>query len=447
MSAQAPQRLLAPLGAVAIIVGIVIGAGIFKTPSMVAGVAGDVGWVMAAWVVGALISVAGALCYAELSATYPHAGGDYHFLTRAYGRHVSFLYAWAKAMVINTGSIALLSFVFGDYMSKVIHLGSHSSVIWAAGIVVLLSAINIAGLHLSSRMQSMLTTVEILGLLVVVIAGFLIASPDAAATPAMFSSSPPLGLMGLALVFVLLTFGGWNEAAYVSAEVKGGPRAIVPVILASLAVITVIYLLVNAAFIHGLGLEGLAKSKAPAADVLGAAFGSWGEKAIGVFVAVATLTSINATLIVGARSNYALGQDWPALRFMGSWQADKGSPTAAYIAQAMISLALIGFGAMQASGFEAMVEFTAPVFWLFLLLVGVALFKLRLSDASAEKPFRVPLYPLTPLVFCASCAYLAYSSIGYAQSKGAIHISMAVMACGLIALVIMAISSRQTQQR
>jgi amino acid transporter len=446
MSAHEPQRLLRPMGAVAIIVGIVIGAGIFKTPSMVAGVAGDIGWVMVAWIAGALISIAGALCYAELSAAYPHAGGDYHFLTRAYGRHVSFLYAWAKAMVINTGSIALLAFVFGDYMSKVVSLGEHSAVIWAAGIVLLLSVINIAGIHASTRMQSLLTALEVLGLLVVVVAGFSLTAADSSSTPAMFSSSPPLGLMGLALVFVLLTFGGWNEAAYVSAEVKGGPRAIVPVILISLAVITVIYLLVNAALIHGLGLEGLAKSKAPAADLLGAAFGSFGEKAIGVFVAVATLTSINATLIVGARSNYALGRDWPALRFMGYWQAEKGSPTAAYIAQALISLALIGFGAMQTSGFEAMVEFTAPVFWIFLLLVGVALFRLRTSDGSAQRPFRVPLYPITPLVFCVSCAYLAYSSITYAHSKGAIHISMAVMGFGLIALIIMAISSKRLQQ-
>lgn len=118
-----PKRLLKPYAAVAIIVGIVVGAGIFKTPSMVAGVTGDIGWALLIWVAGAVISLAGALCYAELSTTYPHAGGDYHFLTRAYGMRVSFLYAWAKAMVINTGSIALLAFVFGDYMTQVIPLG------------------------------------------------------------------------------------------------------------------------------------------------------------------------------------------------------------------------------------------------------------------------------------------------------------------------------------
>ncbi|NBY06798.1 MAG: amino acid permease [Betaproteobacteria bacterium] len=107
MTQQEPKNLLTPIGAIALIVGIVIGAGIFKTPSMVAGVTGDVGWVIVVWVVGALVSLMGALCYAELCTAYPHAGGDYHFLYRAFGRHISFLYAWSRATVINPGSIAL----------------------------------------------------------------------------------------------------------------------------------------------------------------------------------------------------------------------------------------------------------------------------------------------------------------------------------------------------
>ena len=446
MSSTDPQRLLQPLGAVAIIVGIVIGAGIFKTPSMVAGVTGDIGWLMTIWIAGALISLAGALCYAELSTAYPHAGGDYHFLTLAYGKSISFLYAWAKAMVINTGSIALLAFVFGDYMSKAVPLGPHSTVIWAVGVIVSLTLINIIGIHTSSRVQSVLTGLEILGLVVIMIAGFMVSPPETVAPAAAFSSTPPIGLLGLALVFVLLTFGGWNEAAYISSEVKGGVRAIVPVIVISLAVITIIYLLVNAALLHGLGLKGLAESKAPAADLLRAAMGPWGEKAIGIFVAIATLTSINATLIVGARANYALGRDWSALRFMGYWQPAKGSPTPAYIAQCVIALALVGFGALQSDGFEAMVEFTAPVFWSFLFLVGIAVFVLRARDKGRDRPFRIPLYPITPLLFCGSCAYLAYSSISYAQSKGAIHISFAVMAFGLIALVIMSLTTRTFQR-
>ena len=178
----APRPLLRPADAIAIIVGIVVGAGIFKTPSMVAGVTGDVGWLVVAWVLGAIVSLAGALCYAELATAYPHAGGDYHFLTRAFGRHTSFLYAWARSTVINSGSIALLAFVFGDYMSTVLSLGPASGALWAAGIVIALTILNIAGLRASAGTQNLLTVIEVGGLLAVAVAGFL-APPVAAAAP------------------------------------------------------------------------------------------------------------------------------------------------------------------------------------------------------------------------------------------------------------------------
>ena len=209
-----PGRLLSRSGAIAIIIGIVIGAGIFKTPSMIAGITSDLGWMMAVWLAGSLISLAGALCYAELATMYPHAGGDYHFLNKAYGKNIAFLYGWAKATVINTGSIALLAFVFGDYMTKVLPLGQYSSVIWAVSIIVALTLVNLVGIHLSVSLQTLLTLFEVTGLLVIIVAGFGwlgFPLPPVVHEPA-FSSTPPLGLLGLAIVFVLLTFGGWNES-------------------------------------------------------------------------------------------------------------------------------------------------------------------------------------------------------------------------------------------
>jgi amino acid transporter len=238
------------------------------------------------------------------------------------------------------------------------------------------------------------------------------------------------------MVFVLLTYGGWNEAAYISAELRGGKREIVPVLILSLAILAALYLLVNLALLHGLGLKGLADSKAPAADLMGRAFGSVGANVLALSVALAALTSINATMIVGARTNYAMGRDWPALRFMGGWHAARGTPTVAFLVQGVIALALVGFGALQHDGFEAMVEFTAPVFWTFLFLVGIALFRLRVADPKRERPFRVPLFPVTPIVFCAACAWLAYSSVTYAMSRDAVHVSLLVMAVGIVALLL-----------
>lgn len=432
-----PGRLLSQSGAIAIIVGIVIGAGIFKTPSMVAGITGDIGWMMAIWVAGSIISLAGALCYAELATMYPHAGGDYHFLNKAYGKNISFLYGWAKATVINTGSIALLAFVFGDYMTKVLPLGDYSTVVWAIMIIIALTAVNLIGIHFSASIQTLLTLLEVAGLVLIIVVGFgWLGSPLPTVEYApLFSETPPLGLMGLALVFVLLTFGGWNESAYISAEVKGGSKAIVFVIVLSIILITIIYLLVNWALIAGLGMEKLAGSKTAPADLLSMALGPLGEKLLGLFVAIAALTSINATMIVGARTNYAMGDDWDGLRFMGRWESARGSPYLAYLVQSAICLALVGFGAFQADGFDAMVEFTAPVFWFFLFLMGIAVFILRFKNRGVKRDFSVPLYPITPLLFCASCAYLSYSSFAYAHSKGAVYISIYVMLLGVAALL------------
>jgi amino acid transporter len=429
-------RLLHPISAVALIVGIVIGAGIFKTPSLVAGISGDAGWALVLWLAGALISIVGALCYAELCTAYPNAGGDYHFLHRAFGRNLSFIYGWSRATIINTGSIALLAFVFGDYMSTLVNLGTYSSAIWALLIVVVLTVVNLAGIHASSRMQTWLTLTEIVGLLAVVAAGLWVEAP-ASGVIQWFVQAPAPAQWGLCLVFVLLTFGGWNEAAYISAELKGGPHTMVKVILASMLTLTLIYLLVNTALLLGLGLSGLSQSKTAAADLLGLAFGPWAQKALGLFVAIAALTSINATMFVGARTNFAVGSDWKALRKLGQWQLDIGSPRQALLLQGLISIGLIGLGTQEADGFSAMVEFTAPVFWGFLCLVGLALLSLRQTDPHTTRPFKVPFYPVLPLIFCAVCAWLTYSSITYAISQKAIHVSMWLIASGVLALLIL----------
>ncbi|MES2979310.1 MAG: amino acid permease [Pseudomonadota bacterium] len=432
-----PARLLSASAAVALIVGIVIGAGIFKTPALVAGISGDSGWALSVWVAGALISMAGALCYAELCTAYPHAGGDYHFLKRAFGRDLAFMYAWARATVINTGSIALLAFLFGDYFSTLVPLGAHSGAIWALLIVLILTVVNIAGLQASVGLQMVLLALEVLGLVAVVVAGLFFGDPAAPASLSWFEKAPGAGALGLALVFVLLTFGGWNESAYVSAELKGGPRAMVGVIVVSMFAITAIYLLVNLALLLGLGQQGLASSKTAASSLVGMAFGPWAEKALGLSVAIAALTSINATMIVGARTNFALGRDWSSLHALGQWQTRAGAPRKALWAQALISIALVLLGMQEADGFSAMVEFTAPVFWGFLFLVGVALIWLRQSDPITPRPFKVPLYPLLPLVFCGACAWLTYSSIGYAISQKAIHVSGWLVVTGIAALFLL----------
>ena len=246
----------------------------------------------------------------------------------------------------------------------------------------------------------------------------------------------------MAMVFVLLTYGGWNEAAYISAELRGGPRNMVLALTLGIVVITVLYLLVTWAYWTVLGLEGMAASEAVAADVMKTVFGPPGEKIMAVLVAVSALTSINATMIVGARTSYAVGLDWNKLGTLATWDHERGTPTVAMAVQCIAALALVGLGAALGSGFKAMVEFTAPVFWLFFLLTGLSLFVLRRREPQMPRPFRVPLYPVLPLLFCASCAYMLWSSLSYvySQSLGGLNaawIGVAVLACGALLLLVL----------
>jgi amino acid transporter len=439
-----PGPNLSTLDAVMIIVGIVIGGGIFALPSAIAGLAGSPAWMWAAWAAGAALTLAGALCYAEMAAAFPHAGGDYHFLTRAYGRDVSFFFGWARLGVILTGSIAMLSFVCGEYLARVADLGPYSSAIYASLVIVALTAVNLLGLRQSARAQNVLTAVEVAGVLLVIVAGFMIAggAPAAPATAAEVEGGIP-AMFGLALVFVLFTFGGWNEAAYISAEMRGGQRAILRVLVISIGVLALVYGLFVLAVTAGLGFEGLKGSKAVGADVLLAALGPGGEALIAALVAVASLTSINATMIVGARNHYAFGRDWPILAFMGRWHGRRNTPVVALLVQSGIALLLVAFAAVEGSGVKALVEFTAPVFWGFLLLVGIGLFVLRARFPRVARPFRVPFYPVLPMGFAATCGYLFHSSVTHAQSQGAVHISFWVMGAGLVAWLAARLQARR----
>jgi APA family basic amino acid/polyamine antiporter len=442
-----PHAVLGLREAMALIVGVVIGAGIFKAPSMVAGMTGSPQWMFAAWALGGVMSIIGALCYAELASAYANAGGDYHFLRRAYGSSVSFLFAWARFSVITTGSIALLSFVFGDYLSQVLPLpafgAAWSSALYAAAIILVLTWVNLRGIKAGSSTQTWLTAVEVGGLLLIVVAVlFLIGNGSGAVTAPSPTPAPPApASFGLAMVFVLLTYGGWNEAAYISAELKDVRRNMVRALVLSLLIITALYLLVTWAYWKGLGLEGMAKSEAVAADLLRAAFGPPGEKLIAVLIAISAVTSINATIIVGARTSYAAGRDWRVLGKLGEWDEERGTPANALMVQGAAALLLVAIGAWTGGGFKAMVEFTAPVFWLFFLLAGVSLFVLRVRDPATERPFKVPLFPLLPLLFCAMCAYMLWSSLSYvySQSLGSLNaawIGVAVLAAGLVLLLL-----------
>ena len=432
-SPSGPAQVLSLGDATAIIVGLIVGAGIFGTPSIVAGAVESPVLVVAAWVAGGVFSLIGALCYAELATAFPSAGGEYHFLGRAYGRPLAFLYGWARMTVIVAGSIAVFAYLFGDYMSRVISLGPHSSALWAGFVVLALTVVNYLGIREGKLTQNFFTVLECAGLVLIVVAGLVVA-PDPA--PAAAAGGPPWYMgagIGSAMVFVLFTYGGWNDAAYISAEVRDRRRNMVRALLYSIGIVTVLYVLVNVAYLKGLGYDAMVRSDAVAADLLKRAWGTGGEKLISIMIAIAALTSVNGSMIVGARSNYALGQDWPMFRLLARWHGTSGSPRIAMLVQGVVAFVLVVFGAFQNAGFKGLVEYSLPVFWGFFMLTGIALFVLRLREPDAARPFRVPGYPAVPGIFVLTCAYLLYSSLAYHRTHALV--GLAVLAAGAVVML------------
>jgi APA family basic amino acid/polyamine antiporter len=271
----------------------------------------------------------------------------------------------------------------------------------------------------------------VIGVLAVIAAG--IAAEPAAVAPSIQGEPRPWTAGApLAILFVLFTYGGWNESAYVSAELRER-RSMVTALVVSLLLVTVLYLAMNYAYVRALGLAGVAKSSTVAADLLRLTFGETGSKAISVIIAVAALTSINATIIVGARSNYALGRDWPVFAWLGQWHDRADAPRNALVVQCVVAIALIVAGAFAAQ-IETMVNYTMPVFWFFIMMVGIGIFVLRVRDPDRQRPFRVPLYPVTPLIFVLTSAYLLYSSLAYV-TQGA-WLGVGVLAVGLVLLAV-----------
>lgn len=412
---SAPKPTLRLIDAIVLIIGIVIGAGIFRTPSVVASNAPSEYWFLGVWILGGVISIIGALCYSELSSSFPNAGGDYHFLKLAYGKRFSFLFAWARITVTQTGSIAILSYIAGDYLAQLLPLGAFSSTYYALIIIILLSLFNILGIQFGTGIQKLLISLQFIGVLIIVIIGLSaepLASISVIENPSPFTVSST-AFISLAMIFVLLTFGGWNEAAYISSELKSGSKKMTFVLVASIVLITSIYLLINISFLRILGLEGIANSEAVGVDMMSATLGERGVVLIGLLVVLSALTSLNTTIFTGARSNYALGKDFKTLSFLGKWNGNKSAPINSLILQGVIAIILVIFGAFTRSGFESMVDFTAPVFWFFFLSTGISLFVLRKKHPDIERPFKVPLYPLTPILFIVFCTYMLYSSLSY----------------------------------
>jgi len=423
-----PKKELSLFDSTCIIVGIIIGAGIFQMSPDIA--KGAYCWwgVLVIWLVGGLISLFGALGYAELASAYPQEGGDYVYLSRAYGRWAGYLFGWIQLAIVRPGDIAVMAFAFAMYARTIYEPFTNSPIsygqqIYAGAAVVILTVINILGVKEGKWTQNILTIVKVLGLLA--IAGVAMAGHQSLPTTETFEPFP----VSLALIFVLFTFGGWNEMAYVAAEVKNPRRNIVRALVLGAVCVTVIYLLVNGAFLYTLGYAGLATSKAVATDCVSMVFPKIGGGLVSALVCISALGALNGLIFTGARISYALGAEHKTFGVLGRWHSGTGTPAWALSVQGAIAVALI----IIFGSFVDTILYTATAVYTFYLATSLSVVVLRYKEPKAERPYRVTGYPVTTLVFCAVCAFLIYSSISYAwgQKRGSLILLFAVLSVGV----------------
>ena len=408
-AAAQPKRELSLFDSTCIIVGIIIGAGIYQMAPDIAKGAGSWWGVLALWAVAGLLSLFGALGYAELATAYPKEGGDYVYLSRAYGPWAGFLFGWGQLAIIRPGDIAIMAFAFATYARTIYDplaaYPEYSQRLFAAAAVVVLTVIHIVGVKEGKWTQNLLTTVKALGLLAIV--GVALIAPRKVLPAAQGVDSFPLSL---ALVFVLFTYGGWNEMAYVAAEVKDFRRNIVRALVLGAVVVTVLYLLVNGAFLYTLGYAGLATSKAVASDAISTTFPRIGGGLISALVCISALGAVSGLIFTGARISYALGAEHRAFRSVGKWHARTGTPAWALLVQGVIAVGLI----VVLGSFVDTILYTAAPVYAFYLATSLAVIVLRFKERDVERPYRVTGYPFTTLIFSAVCAFLIYSTVSYA---------------------------------
>ena len=419
--------------AVSLIIGIVIGSTVFKMSGTIFANVPDPWTGLGIWILCGGLSFVGALCYAELATTYPRLGGEYNYLSRAFGRPVGFLFGWSQLAIIQTGSIGALAYVFAEYAVKVFNAGDDAVVWFALGAVVGLTGLNCLGIRSGKWTQNLLTTAKALGLVLLIVAGL------SATGSASLEVSQPIGKDGwpLAMILVLYAYGGWNDAAFVAADVRDRRRNIPRALLLGIGIITACYVLLNAAYLATLGFEGLRASHQPASDAMKTVFGRIGERAISVLVMVSALGSVNGLVFSVARLHATVGADHRVFALLGHWSKWSKAPVWSLLVQgavASLMIACVGTDAGRKSvdsclavvgakpvpwgqyygGFETLYAASAPIFWLFFLTTGVSYFVLWWKDRDIARPFRAPLFPLCPLLFSAMCVFGLYSATVYA---------------------------------
>jgi APA family basic amino acid/polyamine antiporter len=436
------DRQIGLFSAALIVVGGIIGSGIFFTPAATAAALPSAAWVVFVWALGGAVALAGALTYAELGAMLPEAGGAYVYIREAFGPLPAFLSAWMNAGLISSGAIAAVAMGFAGYLGRFVPLDVVGGRIGVASITIIaLTATNILGIRPGVALQNVLTIAKIAALAGLIVGGIvLFAGGAGVAAPQAAAPVAPSLARGFASAFVavLFTVGGWQQMNMIAGEIRDPARNIPRALAIGIAIVIAIYLGVTGSYLAALGRDGLAVSVAPATDTAARVGGAVAATAMTVAAMLSILGFVNVALLTNARVVFALGSDVPALRAAGRVHGRFGSPWVALVMLGGWSLALLLTTRGNIGTLLGGVVFAD---WIFFVLGAASVFRLRALLPNAERPYRALGYPWLPAFFVAA-GVVGITSAYVSELK------MSLFGTGLLALgALVWLAARRARRR
>jgi APA family basic amino acid/polyamine antiporter len=414
------RRALGPFDATMLVVGGIIGGGIFINPYVVAQRLSSPELVLAAWIVGGVIALAGAFAFAELATLFPRTGGEYVYLKEAYHPSVAFLFGWASLLMIQGGGLAAVAITFAQYALRLTGGSPSEAVPLAVGSIVVVAGVNYAGVKPGSLLLNLLVLAKIAALAVLIGGGLWLGHRHGA--PPTSSKAAPWGsgllAFGAALIPILFTYGGWQSANIVSEEMRDSRRTLPRALMAGTAIVILIYVLANLVYLSALTRDGLAATATPAADAVRVIFGPGADRLIAAAITVSAFGFLDLTLLAPTRIYYAMAKDGLFFESLSRLHPRFQTPGLAILLQAAwgVVLALTGT-------FADLVDSVVFGDWIFFGLTGAAIFvfrrriPIRVRQAGS---FRTPGYPLAPALFVAAAALAVASAIVSSPRRSAI---------------------------
>jgi basic amino acid/polyamine antiporter, APA family len=403
------RRDLTLFDAINLVVGTIIGSGIFLVPAEIARAVHEPGWMLAVWIIGGALTMLGALSLAELGAAMPEAGGIYSFITRGFGRLPGFLCGWMLFTVATSGSVATLGAAFPIYLGAFIPLTPATAKLAGVIVIALLTWVNIIGVKNGARVGNVLTALKIGGLVLMVGAIFLMPAPSKAPTsvPPLPEGPVPIAAVGVALVAVLWAYEGWHDVSFAAGEIhepqKNFPRGVI----GGVSIVIAVYLLANLAYLKVLTPAEIAASDKVALTAMTRVTGEWGGKILTAAILCSILGAMNALILAGPRAYYQMAKDGLFLERVSRVHPRWATPVEALIFQGLWSAFLVLF----IGGFSQL--FTYVIFggWIFYALAVLSVIALRRKEPDLPRPYRVPGYPIVPLLFAATAFAIVVNTL------------------------------------